>query len=146
HERQRLLHQLRTKLPQLLTFDYPLLEGEHMHGLALEGRVLSAAYAYLRATHPFCRWRLPEPHEVKFHVARSKSWQGQCYVQGDRYGVDISSALVGQSVTLIAVMAHEMVHLAQKIAGTESRGSHNAEFCRRAAKVCRVHGFDPRTF
>jgi hypothetical protein len=117
-----------------------------MPGLALDARVLARAYDYLRATRPFCRWLLPESDALVFHVARSRHWQGQCYAIGARYGIDISEALVGQSPTLLAVMAHEMVHLAQKVARTETKAAHNAEFRRLAAQVCRAHGFDHKIF
>src|SRR5437868_467430 len=117
-----------------------------MNGLVLDASALARIYDYLRATQPFSRWRLPEPELVNFKVARSRVWQGQCYAQRGRYGIDISTALVGHSATLLTVMAHEMVHLAQKVAKTESNGGHNAEFQRLAAQVCRIHGFDHRTF
>ena len=115
-------------------------------GLALDTCVLERAYDYLRATKPFCRWRLPASDALIFNVAKARDWQGQCYALGDRYGIDISEALVGESATLLAVMAHEMVHLAQKIAKTETKAAHNAEFRRLAAQVCRVHSFDLKTF
>ena len=41
-------------------------------------------------------------------------------------------------------MAHEMVHAKCDAEGV--RAEHGAEFKRRAALVCKYHGFDPKTF
>jgi hypothetical protein len=47
----------------------------------------------------------------------------------------------------MAVMAHEMVHLHQRDVCMETPGAqHNAAFNKLAAKVCRLHGFDPKLF
>jgi SprT-like family protein len=45
---------------------------------------------------------------------------------------------------LLAAMAHEMCHLRQEMTG--DRGHHTAAFRRMAARVCRAHGFDLKTF
>jgi acyl-CoA reductase-like NAD-dependent aldehyde dehydrogenase len=45
---------------------------------------------------------------------------------------------------LMAAMAHEMCHLRQQQLG--DRGHHSASFKRMAARVCRAHGFDLKTF
>ncbi len=100
-----------------------------MSGLALDEAVLARAFDYLRSTEPFRRWGLPEASAIRFKVARSRLWYGQCFHDGKAYGVDISAALVSHSNTLLSVMAHEMIHLRQMVAGTQTRGaSHNKEF------------------
>jgi hypothetical protein len=118
-----------------------------MSGPALDERVLANAYEFLRATEPFCRWRLPAASAVTFKVARSRDWYGQCFAAKVGYAIDISAALVGHTNTLLSVMAHEMIHLRQMIARSETRGAaHNAQFHRLAARVCKVHGFDLKAF
>jgi hypothetical protein len=39
-----------------------------------------------------------------------------------------------------------MIHLYQHENGSCTRGSHNSEFERIAARVCRIHGFDRESF
>jgi hypothetical protein len=43
-------------------------------------------------------------------------------------------------------MAHEMIHLHQRVTGMENSAQHNAAFRKLAAHVCRLHGFDPKAF
>jgi phage terminase large subunit len=59
----------------------------------------------------------------------------------DRYDREARN---GFSATLLATMAHEMCHLRQELTG--DRGHHTVAFKRMAARVCRAHGFDLKTF
>lgn len=115
-----------------------------MTGLPLTLDVIRAAYELLRATPPFRRWGLPPSAEITFRVTRHVDCFGQCWSDGVVTGIDISEQKVGQTKTLLETMAHEMVHLWQLRSGRKL--SHNAEFKRRAAIVCRHHGFDPNAF
>ena len=45
---------------------------------------------------------------------------------------------------MLAVSAHEMIHLRQHLTG--DREHHGPRFRRMAARVCAVHGFDPKVF
>jgi hypothetical protein len=56
----------------------------------------------------------------------------------------MSSRKIGHFDTLARTMAHEMVHVAQSVAGTRSRSEHNADFYRRINSVARHHGWDPK--
>jgi predicted SprT family Zn-dependent metalloprotease len=58
--------------------------------------------------------------------------------------IRVSEARNGHTATLLATMAHEMCHLRQEMLG--DRGHHTARFRRMAERVCRVHGFDIKTF
>jgi hypothetical protein len=58
--------------------------------------------------------------------------------------IRVSEAKNGYTATLLATMAHEMCHLRQEFTG--DRGHHTAAFRRMAARVCRAHGFDLKTF
>jgi predicted SprT family Zn-dependent metalloprotease len=64
----------------------------------------------------------------------------------DMNEIGLSQRAVHSTSTLMATMAHEMIHLHQHEAGRCTRGHHNAQFRRIAARVCRVHGFDPEGF
>jgi hypothetical protein len=106
-------------------------------------RMIESAYEFLRATPPFSGWRLPHADEVEFRVSRHRDRLAH-FVEG-REGpiIAVSSVNVTYPETLLRVMAHEMVHLAQWLHKTETPGAeHNAEFFRMAAKVAKAHGFD----
>ena len=58
--------------------------------------------------------------------------------------IRVSEAKNGHTATLLATMAHEMCHLRQEMIG--DHGHHTTAFKRMAARVCRAHGFDLKTF
>jgi len=63
-----------------------------------------------------------------------------------RHYLCVSRYSIGHYDSLAVVMAHEMLHLLQAVKKTETRAQHNADFRQRAAVVCRILGFDPKTF
>jgi hypothetical protein len=104
---------------------------------------LIAAYELLRTVPPFLGWKLPDVGEVEFGVFRAKTHFGDC--DGDR--IRVSCGKHGQLNTLLATVAHECIHLHQMGNDLETRGvEHNADFKRRAARICRQHGWDAATF
>lgn len=113
--------------------------------LPLTPTVLEAAYEFLRALPPFKRWRLPHADEIEFQVTRHADRQGHCKTIGDRHTIAVSERKIGHTASLIELMAHEMVHVHCHRLG-DRRAEHSALFRRHAATVCRIHGFDPKTF
>lgn len=109
---------------------------------------LAAMYDCLRAFPPFDRWKLPLADEVEFAVASSPGYYGWHERKAGTHRIVMSHANIGRFDTLAMFMAHEMIHLYQAERGTTPRGnaSHNAEFRRLAARVCSIHGFDPKVF
>ena len=104
---------------------------------------LVAAYELLRTTQPFLGWKLPDATEMEFAVLRDRSTFGDC----DGETIRASSARHGHLPTLLATLAHEMIHLHQMRRKLETPNTeHNADFRKRAARVCRLHGFDPKVF
>ena len=67
-----------------------------------------------------------------------------CLYQPGMLAVCVSEAHNGHVVTLLATLAHEMIHLRQHL--TRDRELHGPRFKRMAARVCAAHGFDPKTF
>lgn len=111
--------------------------------LALTPARLAAVYDMLRAFPPFDRWRLPPGKDVKFRVLRRKDFQAQWWIEGDRHHIDVCAPKHYRIDNLAATMAHEMLHVRQRLNGTETRGAeHNVEFNRLAALVCKKLGFD----
>lgn len=120
-----------------------------MTHLPLTPEVLAAAYDYLCATPPFNRWNLPDSDDVTFRVIKSRKVFAQ-YVWDGSHAIEVSSAMVGHTMTLMETMGHEMTHLYLRLTGMESKSNvptvHNMAFRKLAAQVCGVHGFDPKAF
>lgn len=114
--------------------------------LRLTPDMLAAGYDFLRETQPFKGWKLPDADEIGFAVVKDTTMYADFCIYKDEPLIRVSEKLHGHTVTLLATTAHEMIHLYQHIHGLDRGGEHNADFKRRAAKVCAVHGFDPRTF
>lgn len=106
---------------------------------------LAAAYSYLRTTPPFRSWKLPPACNVVFRVIADTGRAADFSVDGaGRPVIRVSRASNGHSDTLMASMAHEMIHLRQHQRGYP--WTHGRRFRDAAARVCRVHGFDPKQF
>lgn len=113
--------------------------------LRLTPAILVAAYEYLRSTPPFRRWKLPDADDVEFHVLRTREMFADCETTvAGQHIIRVSTGKVGRTGTLIESMAHEMVHVYLDRRGVKAH--HGAAFRRCAARICRVHGFDPKTF
>lgn len=102
--------------------------------------LLERAYEMNRAMLPFRRMKLPDPDSIMFKVSAHSDRYGHFRATTDTsrdfHEISISSVLVTNPYTLLEVMAHEMIHLAQEVAGTASRqGQHNAEFWDLVAEV-----------
>jgi hypothetical protein len=118
--------------------------------LHLTPEALENAYEYLRSTLPFRRMNLPHADEMMFRVMGARDrfghFKGRIKDNSDLNEIALSQAKVRSTAMLMETMAHEMIHLHQHEKGSCTRGVHNAHFRRTAARVCRIHGFDPDTF
>ena len=118
--------------------------------LRLTPESLEAAYEFLRATLPFRRMKLPHADEVQFRVMVTRDcfghFRGRSKTTEDFNEIGVSQHMVKSTDVLISTMAHEMIHLYQHETGSDSRTDHNAQFRRIAARVCRIHGFEPEDF
>ena len=113
--------------------------------LRLTPNVLARAYALLRATSPFIRWKLPPPEAVTFRVTASKTTRGHYVLLASGHEIAISRRLVGYCPALLATMAHEMTHLRLRLIG-KGNVNHGAAFQALARSVCKHQGFDPKEF
>lgn len=107
---------------------------------------LRAVYFALRVFPPFARLQLPD--DVKFTVSRHRDRFGHYtrYLRSDKHFIVISAAKVGHFDTIAQTLAHEMIHLHQGVAKTETTGVHNAEFRRISQRACKLFGWDLKTF
>ncbi|TWA89534.1 SprT-like domain-containing protein [Bradyrhizobium stylosanthis] len=111
----------------------------------LTPKVLETSYDYLRTTPPFNRWKLPPGGDVKFVVIRSKDDCGWYNIVNGQHVIAASSAYIGRTLSLMELMAHEMIHLYQRRKNPRATG-HNAEFHKLGRRACKHHGFDPLLF
>jgi hypothetical protein len=118
--------------------------------LHLTPEMLENAYEYLCATLPFRRMNRPHADNLFFRVMGARDrfghFKGRIKDDSDINEIGVSQRIVHSTHMLMATMAHEMIHLYQHEKGGCTRGVHNAQFKRIAARVCRIHGFDLETF
>jgi hypothetical protein len=105
-----------------------------------------AAYECLKHLPPFNRWRLPPSEEIRFRVTNSAREYGSYDSPGGKHSISISRRLVTTGQGLLCVMAHETLHLHQRIARTENCSQHNKHFRRLALTVCKQMGYETRGF
>ena len=92
----------------------------------------------------FGYFRISESEELGFHVVRDAGLSADFGVEHGVPFIRVSETNNGLAITLLGTLAHEMIHLRQHL--TSDREHHGPRFRRIAAKVCAVHGFDPKTF
>jgi hypothetical protein len=111
---------------------------------------LENAYEYLRTTLPFRRMNLPHADNLIFRVMGARDrfghFRGRIKTTNELNEIGVSIRVVHSTDLLMATMAHEMIHLYQHEKGSYNRSAHNAEFERLAERVCRIHGFERKTF
>mgnify|MGYP001599110737 CR=1 FL=1 len=107
--------------------------------------VLKASYEYLKACPPFSRWGLPDGDSIEWHVINKKDIDGFCteFKKG-AYRIEINANKIKATETLMATMAHEMVHI--RLFMQEVKALHGYEFKRLAKMVCKEHGFREELF
>lgn len=110
---------------------------------------LAGLYDFFRACPPFSRWKLPESDAVEFQTSTRRDLQGECarWIPEMDFVITISIALNGHLDGVAIVLAHEMIHLGQKVRRTETPNTgHNADFLRQARITCRRFGWDFKAF
>ncbi len=117
--------------------------------LKLTPDMLVASYEYLRTTPPYRAWKLPDSDDIEFQVTAHHDREGHYtrLIGTDHHFICVSGRRIGHTGSLMEVMGHEMIHLYQAIAKTETPGAeHNAQFRKLAARACSAHGWDALTF
>ena len=112
--------------------------------LRLTPDLIAAFYDALRLADPFRAWKLPPASECRFKVSRSKKVCADFTVINGVPTYRISTTANGHLATVLASLSHEMLHHRQEQTG--DRETHGPRFQRMAARVCRVMGFDVKTF
>lgn len=116
--------------------------------LAINPERMAAVYTMLRTFPPFCRWKLPPAELVKFHVEKTDRRFAFWWIDGGgTHHIAVSKKRHYTMLTLVMSMAHEMLHVKQRVARTETANTeHNAEFKHLAKRLCQTMGFDYGAF
>lgn len=118
--------------------------------MLLTPKTVEAAYVFLCATPPFSAWKMPCVEEMRFRVMKSHRVQAWFQVCGRGPGRErilaVSVNCIGHTNSLIGAVAHEMVHVYMDAHGLDTAGEHTKTFYKLARRVCKIHGFDPKTF
>jgi len=114
--------------------------------LSLTPENVVAAYSLLCTTPPFNRWHLPPADEIEFHIQRTRKQFADCEIINGTPIIRVSAAKHAQLGTLLATVAHEIIHLYEfrRLPAKEVR--HGASFNKLADRVCKIHGFDRGAF
>lgn len=116
--------------------------------LHLTPDMLERTYELLRTTPPFKGWKLPEADAVGFSVVLGANEHG-CTVFDDEkltFLIKVSSKRHKHLCSVVATMAHEMVHMREWQLKARADVHHGATFNKLADSVCRHHGFDRGQF
>ena len=104
---------------------------------------LVAAYEFLRAVPPACRWKLPHADEVVFSVIHHNRNEADHLLWRGQHTIRVAENNIVSTDNLIAAMAHEMVHAYQDgVLKHRRRVLHNAEFWQIARRMCALHGWN----
>jgi hypothetical protein len=112
--------------------------------IAVTPNLMSMLYSALRATPPFCRWKLPPASELIFKVSRSVNELGTHEFTEGTHIIELSANKNSTLQTMIETMAHEMVHVREY--QLYRKTAHGRRFQKLAEAVCKIHGFDPKAF
>lgn len=110
---------------------------------------LAAIYECLRQFPPFHRYSLPSCDEVHFNLVHKNDRSGD-YISFIRdpttHLIRINPDWNGHFDSVAMTMAHEMIHLHQRVKRLESRTEHNADFKAKARRICTRFGWDFKRF
>lgn len=108
--------------------------------------MVEAVYNLLKTMPPFKRWGLPSSNKVEWIITRNKTYMGRCtsYSHTDqKFTLEISMVKCTNTQTLVETVAHEMIHMRQRIVrGFRTELGHGKDFQKMADQVCRKHGFN----
>jgi hypothetical protein len=108
--------------------------------------ILEHTYELLRLTQPFKRWKLPPADDVEFHVINNRDRAADHCLVRTTHKIRISAKLHSSLRTITETMAHEMVHVRERMLGLRADVEHGEAFHKLADEVCRHHGFDRGQF
>lgn len=127
----------------------PVVKVVRPKGLLLTPELLRASYGLIITGEPFCHWGMPDKDDVEFRVMRMRDTAGDYHFDRKRKRdvIRISSRNVGTMFRLTCIMAHEAIHVAERVLKTVTPNvQHNKAFRRMADEVCDCQGYDRHDF
>ena len=113
--------------------------------LKLTPEVLASCYdMVVAASKTLQSWNLPASEDIKFKVTKHKDRFGHHTVVKGVHHIAISSVYAGRFETLIATMAHEIVHAHQNMVGLPRADNKYFDTC--ADILCKELALDRTIF
>ena len=106
---------------------------------------LAHMYDMLKQLPPFSEWKIPDSDDIVFKTPARRDVCGE-FQEGEPHTITVSVAMHSHLFTILLTLAHEMVHLAQTVKKTDNKAQHNADFRKRAKRVCSLNGWDYKAF
>ena len=103
--------------------------------------IARGAYEFLHTIPPFNGWNLPDGEDIKFKIIKSHMTSGEYrHYGGDDHEIAVYKDMMPPA--LLGVVAHEMIHLHQRMTKTDGGGAHNRSFKILASKITKILGVD----
>lgn len=112
--------------------------------IKLTTEMMAHCYDMLAATPIMGKWNLPPSEDIKFKLIKKTDRFAHHTVIGGVHHIAVSIKFVGTFQTLIATMAHEMIHVHQDQAGLPRNDGKG--FQKIADRVCKELEFDRLIF
>lgn len=108
---------------------------------------MGRSYEFLRRQGPLADLKMPAtwPH---FLVTRTRKHRGAAtyFSETKRSEIELSRASIDDAGEALAMMAHEMLHLAQSLAEKDGSDHHGPWFMKHARRLCRFYGWSEDQF
>jgi hypothetical protein len=117
----------------------------------LQPEPVAILYEFLRSLPPFStmKRKLPHADDVEFRIVKDCTCYAFWRWTGHHHSISVSSVSVGQTITLVDALGHEMCHIAVWEMDGDTGGNentHNAVFRKLATRFCKIHGLDLKAF
>lgn len=106
---------------------------------------MEAVYELIRILPPFKGYKLPPADDIEFRVFDRDHTRDWAVYEAFPRRISVNNAKHGQLNPLIGSIMHECLHLHQCL----NRGGevgHDEWFNRTAKRICRLYGYDTKTF
>jgi hypothetical protein len=110
--------------------------------LKITPEVVAATWDYLAVILPL---KVPPSDDVRIVCNRNRKILAEwSHCNGASFQVTVNVAKTGALAELVRLVAHEMIHAHQTLAGSETKGQHNADFYRLWRLCARRCGWDEK--
>ena len=103
---------------------------------------LAILYTAYKQIYPFNEYPLPPASKIKFVITKTNARYGR--FDSTNMAIEISSKSCGHYNTVLAVLLHEMVHLALYVTKTDGWNRHGSAFLKLKHQYAHMYSLDPK--